>query len=175
MHVVRLMTAMGGLAFLLLAPLSAVSQEHHPAPTPADSAAAPDSNAMTSMTMTPGPLGEPRTREGSGTAWLVMLTRSRCLDRIRARDARKRAEDPVRQASRLVVSPDPVAEDEAARVRRALARIPDEQRELLEMAYFSGMSQSELAEHFRIPLGTVKTRMRLGLWHLKNLLKGSQT
>jgi RNA polymerase sigma-70 factor (ECF subfamily) len=107
--------------------------------------------------------------------WLVMLTRSRCLDRLRTRDSRKRAEDPVRQEAEVVVAPDPVAHDEAARVQRALAQLPDEQRQLIELAYFSGLSQSELAERLGIPLGTVKTRMRLGMSRLRNLLKGLQT
>jgi RNA polymerase sigma-70 factor (ECF subfamily) len=108
-------------------------------------------------------------------AWLVMLTRSRCLDRIRSRDARKRAEDPIRQESPLAFSPDPVAQDEALRVRQALAELPREQRQLIELAYFSGLSQSELADRLQIPLGTVKTRMRLALSRLRNLLKGTQT
>jgi RNA polymerase sigma-70 factor (ECF subfamily) len=112
---------------------------------------------------------------GSGMAWLVMLTRSRCLDRIRSRDARKRAEDPIRHESPLVFSPDPVARDEALRVQKALAELPEEQRQLIELAYFSGLSQTDLADRFAIPLGTVKTRMRLGMSKLRNLLSGSRT
>lgn len=70
MDAVRFITGLAVFALVLLAPRSAVGQEHHPAPSPADSAAAADSVAM----MPPGPLGEPRTREGSGTAWLPDAT-----------------------------------------------------------------------------------------------------
>jgi hypothetical protein len=71
MHCASRATVLAALALFLFAPRPTAAQEHrHAQPAPADSAAAPDSNAMTPMTMTPGPLGEPRTREGSGTAWL---------------------------------------------------------------------------------------------------------
>jgi hypothetical protein len=80
MHFAPHATALAALTLFLFAPRSIAAQEHpHPQPAPADSAAAPDSNAMTPMAMTPGPLGEPRTREGSGTAWLPDASRMYAL------------------------------------------------------------------------------------------------
>jgi hypothetical protein len=70
MHAARLAPALTAFALLLLASTPAPGQEHHPAPSPADSVAAPDSAATKSAGMRPGPLGEPRSRESSGTAWL---------------------------------------------------------------------------------------------------------
>ncbi|HYO83611.1 MAG TPA: sigma-70 family RNA polymerase sigma factor [Bryobacteraceae bacterium] len=107
---------------------------------------------------------------GSAVAWLVMLTRSRCLDRLRARASRHRAEELAQHAP-IVVTPDPVAASEADRVWRALASLPVEQRTVLEEAYFGGMSHSEVSEHFQLPLGTVKTRIRLGLLRLRQALE----
>lgn len=70
MHAAPRATPLAVFALLLLAPRPATPQEHHPAPSAADSAAMPDSGAAMSMAMPPGPIGESRTREGSGTAWL---------------------------------------------------------------------------------------------------------
>lgn len=106
---------------------------------------------------------------GSVLAWLLMLARSRCLDRIRNRDARRRAEEPARQRP-VSGEMDPVQWERAQRVRTALAQLPREQRELIEMAWFEGVSQSELAGRTGVPLGTVKTRIRLGMARLRNLL-----
>lgn len=107
---------------------------------------------------------------GTVLAWLLMLTRSRCLDRLRARESRRRAEEPARQQP-VVGELDPAAMDRAERVRRALAELPPEQKMLIELAWFEGLSQSELAERTGSPLGTVKTRIRLGMSRLRNLLK----
>lgn len=107
---------------------------------------------------------------GSVLAWLLMLTRSRCLDRLRNREARRRAEEPARQQP-VTGEMDPAQWQRAQRVRAALAQLPSEQRELIEMACFEGLSQSELAERTGTPLGTVKTRIRLGMARLRNLLR----
>ena len=107
---------------------------------------------------------------GTVAAWLIMLVRSRCLDRIRFRESRDRAEAPARQA-RTVPPPDAVVAHQAAEIRRALSTLPREQAELIDLAYFSGFSHSELAERTGLPLGTIKTRLRLGLGRLRDLLK----
>jgi len=111
-------------------------------------------------------------------SWLVMIARSRALDRVRARRRLRLAHDAAAladpAAAMPVASDDPMRDVEAAElrrsVRRALDAIPPEQRRTLEMAYFGGMSQSEIAAATGEPLGTVKTRTRLGLLRLRGLL-----
>lgn len=114
----------------------------------------------------------------SVAGWLVMMTRTRAIDRLRARKARPdldQANDPVPilQAS-LAKSLTPealaVSGAEAARVGAALATLPGEQRRFIDLAYFEGLSQSEIAEHTGTPLGTVKTRMRTALQTLRAAL-----
>src|SRR5687767_10513396 len=99
---------------------------------------------------------------GTVAAWLMMLVRSRSVDRMRSRQSRERAEQPVRQNA-AVPHPDSLAAHQASEIRKAMAALPSEHAQLLELAYFSGFSHSELAERTGLPLGTVKTRLRLGL------------
>jgi RNA polymerase sigma-70 factor, ECF subfamily len=113
---------------------------------------------------------------GSPAAWVSTIARSRAIDRLRARDASER----VRMAAKLeepadeAISPaaGQVAEDRELkrRVDAALHSLPLEQRRTLELAYFEGLSQSQIAERLGDPLGTVKTRVRLGLSKLAALL-----
>ena len=118
-----------------------------------------------------------RYEEGRGSVggWLATIARSRALDRLRAR-RRVREErweelpEPDADAGAADVS-DPLENAEAAEtrtiVRAALLKLPAEQREALELAYFGGLSQSEISERTGQPLGTVKTRMRLAMQKLK--------
>lgn len=113
---------------------------------------------------------------GSVNAWLIMLARSRAIDRFRSR-SRTRNEEPVEALLDLAGGgPDPeqasVLIQHGDRIRAALQSIAPEQREAIELAYFSGYTQSELAEHLGQPLGTVKTRIRLGMMKLKEQLEG---
>jgi len=121
-----------------------------------------------------------RFEEGRGTVvgWLVTVTRSRALDRLRQRRAQPGGiENFDRMAEAL---PDParaldvhLATSEAAeRVRSALAALPDDQRVPLELAYYEGLSQSEIAAKLQTPLGTIKTRMRQALRRLRDALEG---
>jgi RNA polymerase sigma-70 factor (ECF subfamily) len=105
---------------------------------------------------------------GTPAAWLVRIARNRAIDRLRANQVRDRTIEGL--------SPDPPAEtaethavrsEEQRAVLRALAALPLEQRELIEHAYFQGLTQSELAERFGLPLGTVKTRVRTGMMALR--------
>jgi RNA polymerase sigma-70 factor (ECF subfamily) len=118
---------------------------------------------------------------GSVQTWLLTITRSRALDRLRAR--RRLREDPLvdataGEADTSAPTPaapsDPLADAEHAErsqiVRAALADLPAEQREALELGYFGGLSQSEIAEQTGEPLGTIKTRMRLALQKLRERL-----
>jgi RNA polymerase sigma-70 factor (ECF subfamily) len=107
-----------------------------------------------------------------------MLARSRAIDRFRSR-ARTKAEEPVDAVLELAGDgPDPeqvsVWMQHRDRIQTALAALSPEQRRAIELAYFSGYTQSELAEHLGEPLGTVKTRIRLGMMKLKEQLAGRQ-
>jgi RNA polymerase sigma-70 factor (ECF subfamily) len=116
---------------------------------------------------------------GAVSTWLTMMVRSRALDRARAR-RRLREEgweelpEPADDGELLPVAGSPLAAAEQAELRtlvaRALGQLPAEQRETVELAYFRGMSQSEIAEATGQPLGTVKTRARLALQKLREAL-----
>lgn len=112
-----------------------------------------------------------RTR-GSVLGWLLMITRTRAIDAIRARKSRPDLTDAA--------SPDalPAAEardalelaEQAALVRDALLSLPPAQRTALELAYYEGLTQSEIADRLSEPLGTVKTRIRTALMSLRGRL-----
>lgn len=109
---------------------------------------------------------------GSPAAWLVRIARNRAIDRLRANSVRTRA---VEAAPPPAAAPSPearatVSERQRA-VRFALDALPPEQRELIEQAYYRGLTQSELAEQFGLPLGTVKTRIRTGMLTLRRGLQ----
>lgn len=107
-------------------------------------------------------------QRGNVLAWLSIMTRSRALDRWRRRSTRR--ESGVSEAHELE-APGPaenVAEGWAART--ALADLPQDQRLPLELAYWEGLSQTEIAARLGLPLGTVKTRMRMGLKTLRERL-----
>lgn len=117
---------------------------------------------------------------GSVTAWLATITRTRALDLVRARGRRARALDraalgnPAGVAAPLaaVDATDRGVERTEARdlVARALAALPEPQRIVLELGYFGGLSQSQIASELGEPLGTVKTRMRAALEKLRAAL-----
>lgn len=118
------------------------------------------------------------TGRGSVQTWLLTIARSRALDRARA--VTRLREDPiVGESGELVVhlaaDGDPSMNAEATERRSivlaALADLPTEQREALELGYFGGLSQTEIAERTGQPLGTVKTRMRLAMQKLKSRLQ----
>lgn len=114
---------------------------------------------------------------GAVQPWLLTIARSRALDRVRA--VRRRREEPLEADDGQQVEPvaagNPALDAEASERRRlvaaALAALPAEQREALELGYFGGLSQSEIAERTGQPLGTVKTRMRLALQKLRSQLQ----
>ena len=115
---------------------------------------------------------------GTVAAWLLTIARSRALDRLRARRARPDLSGPSDEnVMRDLMAPavDPVAhlsaDEEARRVRMALARLPLLQRLAIELAYFEGLSQREIAERLEQPLGSVKTRIRMGLMRLRDALQ----
>jgi len=113
---------------------------------------------------------------GTPAGWLVRIARNRAIDRLRANTVRLRA---------VVAAPEPpppsgaspedrmVLSEQQRAVSRALDALPREQRELIEQAYFLGLTQTELAERFGVPLGTVKTRIRTGMTTLRQQLQNA--
>lgn len=117
---------------------------------------------------------------GSVAAWLLTMARTRAIDRLRARRARpdtatSMGEQAWLDLSAPVVDPGDAlaASRDAERLREALRELPLLQRLAIELAYFEGLSQSEIAERLEQPLGTVKTRIRLGLLKLRDSLSRS--
>ncbi len=118
---------------------------------------------------------------GSVIAWLSTIARSRALDLMRAatRRARTRVDavqgvvDGPPAMGNVGREPDYAAEqnERRQRVQTALADLPDDQRKAIELAYYGGMSQSEIAHHLNEPLGTVKTRIRSGMMKLRDALR----
>ena len=112
----------------------------------------------------------------SVSTWLVLITRSRAIDRIRTR----RVVDRTAQAAHQEGSDDhasaeaPAAvihRERSSRIRVEMAQLPDEQRQVLELAYFGGLTQNEIADRTGIPLGTVKTRTLLAMRKLREALR----
>ena len=108
---------------------------------------------------------------GSPAAWLVRIARNRGIDRLRANNVRVRA---VESAPLPVAADSPETRAALSEQQRAVAcalqSLPQDQRVLIEQAYFLGLTQSELAERFNLPLGTVKTRIRNGMMALRGQL-----
>lgn len=117
---------------------------------------------------------------GSVQGWLTMIVRSRALDAVRARTRRARtvdsAADDVNDApvamSAGSPAPDQLVEDteRSSALGAALRTLPDPQRHAIELAFFEGLTHQEVAERLREPLGTIKTRIRLGMLKLRDML-----
>jgi RNA polymerase sigma-70 factor, ECF subfamily len=112
---------------------------------------------------------------GSVGAWLVTMARSRAIDRLRAKRARQA--QPGQQPPAQSVADPEVVLDEAQRaqlIRTAVSKLEAAERNALELAYFSDLSQSQIAERLGLPLGTVKTRIRSAMTKLREALSGQQ-
>lgn len=122
------------------------------------------------------------TARGNVAPWLFGIVRNLSIDEIRRRRARPQAvyDDPERPW--MADLPDATVDvegaaflgEQRAAIAEALKELTPEQREALELAYFSGLTQREIAERLGNPLGTIKTRVRLGLLKLRDLLQGQQ-
>jgi len=117
--------------------------------------------------------GTYREERGTVGAWLVTLARSRAIDRIRSEGSRQRAEQNAG------LDPPPPTEDASAnaahrqmseRVGRALDKLGPQHRQVLELAYFGGLTQSEIADRLNTPLGTIKSWTRQALVRLSDLV-----
>ena len=112
-------------------------------------------------------------KRGRPFTWLVTLARSRGIDRLRSLAARERvalagAKEPAEAVSDAAT--DAFASEQRTLVSKALEQLPEEQRRPLILAYFDGLTQSEIAAKLEAPLGTIKTRMRTGLMKLREAL-----
>ena len=115
----------------------------------------------------------PRYSEARGavSAWLLSAVRNRAIDQVRRRGARERA--TLKASERLSpVSEAAIVDDTDRRVRQALSDLPQDQRQTIELAYFDGLTQTELAATLKQPLGTIKSRIRLGMKKLRDALLG---
>jgi RNA polymerase sigma-70 factor (ECF subfamily) len=112
-------------------------------------------------------------RRGAVAAWLLTVARSRALDRYRSMSSRRLAEssvDPEPAMPPADASARAAQGQMSERVRAALAELPPQQRQVLEIAYFQGLSQSEIATRLAAPLGTVKSWTRQALARLREVL-----
>lgn len=118
--------------------------------------------------------------KGTVYTWIVTLARNKSIDRLRSKVYKEQKKQSISLNDEDVFHPlysnesDPlentILSERAKRVHEALNEISEKQRKVLQVAYFNGMSQSEISEEFDIPLGTVKTRMRDGMIKLRELL-----
>lgn len=114
--------------------------------------------------------------KGRPMAWILQVTRSKAIDALRARRRRPTASwqtDAVFAIEDLAPTPEVRTSvgERCAQMRRALQRLPQDQRAVIELAYLRGMSQREVSEQLDEPLGTVKSRMRLGISALRRTLE----
>lgn len=112
----------------------------------------------------------------SVSTWLILIARSRAIDRLRARKVVERTHETSAQGNPAEhASPDGVEtvflQERRERVRGEMAKLPEEQRQVLEMAFYEGLSQSEIAARAGLPLGTVKTRTLLAMKKLRSALR----
>ncbi|MEM7009805.1 MAG: sigma-70 family RNA polymerase sigma factor [Thermodesulfobacteriota bacterium] len=110
---------------------------------------------------------------GTPSAWLITLTRSRAIDRIRSDTKRRTTNEPIYDDS---IDDTPLPDEtrdileKREVIMKALSELTPKQRESIELAYFKGLSQSEISKHMNEPLGTVKSWMRTGMIKLKDIL-----
>jgi RNA polymerase sigma-70 factor (ECF subfamily) len=110
--------------------------------------------------------GSHKSDRGSLTAWILRIARRTALDRIRADARRSSPADPSDPESILLELPDPPTNSSEARwrsLRLMMADLPSEQRQVIDLAFYNGLSHSQIADYLKLPLGTAKTRLRLGM------------
>ncbi len=110
-------------------------------------------------------------RDGNFSAWISRVARNRVLDVLRSRANKPAEEIPTDLPADLSLDDDVFARIDAQRVRTALAALGEEQRSLIEMGFFGGITHEEIARRTGIPLGTIKTRIRTGLRRMRDVLQ----
>jgi RNA polymerase sigma-70 factor (ECF subfamily) len=115
------------------------------------------------------------TQRGSMLVFLTTLTRSKAIDRLRQMQAQwqrlQRWSRSIPLEGRSTLMDKASIQEMSHHVREALSELPPQQRQILEMAYYDGLSQSEISQDLKMPLGTVKTYKRKGLLKLREILK----
>ena len=121
------------------------------------------------------PLYDPQ--RGKPLTWAVTLTRNKAIDRLRSTQRRHRLQDDVEKEAQTFEqfddksSVDVVdAMEKGAMVRDAITKLSQDQREAIELAFFSGLTQTEIAERLGEPLGTIKARIRRGMMKLREVI-----
>jgi RNA polymerase sigma-70 factor (ECF subfamily) len=115
---------------------------------------------------------------GKPSSWAITLVRNKAIDRIRAAQRRSRLMEEATSHAAIAECDAPAANEsvhgreKAALVRSAMAGLPAEQRHAIEMAFFSGLTQIEISDNLREPLGTIKARIRRGMLKLRDKLEG---
>jgi RNA polymerase sigma-70 factor (ECF subfamily) len=116
--------------------------------------------------------GSYRAERGSVRTWILSIVHNRGIDQLRSHASRRRTQDKIEASAPRSQPSEAFAEtwrnSQRDQVREALNTLPPEQLKILELAYFSGYTHVEISELLRLPLGTVKGRMRLGLQKIKN-------
>lgn len=109
-------------------------------------------------------------QSGNFAAWIARVARNRSLDILRSTSARSEGELPESLPDDHRMEERAFANLDGAKVRAALASLPEEQRQPIELGFFEGITHEEIARRTGIPLGTIKTRIRAGLRRLRSLL-----
>ena len=115
---------------------------------------------------------------GSPEAWIINIARSRAIDKIRSIRRMEKSfvltDDPARAESGKNVESSAAESETRLTMNAALANLPETQRRVLELAYFDGLTQTEIAKRLAEPLGTVKTRMRSGIQRLRQIVSSAE-
>ena len=114
-------------------------------------------------------------RDGNFGAWIARVARNRAFDVVRSRTLHAGSELPQSLPVDDALEDTALAHIDGERVREALAQLPPEQREPIELGFFGGVTQEQIARQTGLPLGTIKTRIRTGLRRLRNALEGAVT
>ena len=114
-------------------------------------------------------------RDGNFGAWIARVARNRAVDLVRTRTLHGESEIPHSVPAEDALEETALARISGERVREALAQLPVEQREPIELGFFGGVTQEQIARSTGLPLGTVKTRIRTGLRRLRHALEGQVT
>jgi RNA polymerase sigma-70 factor (ECF subfamily) len=114
---------------------------------------------------------------GSPLSWMLAILRNRCIDRLRSRQRRSRVFDEATEHTEVEVAAsdampaNPFSPEEVAAIHKAVAGLPEDQRQAIAMAFFGAMTHQEIADAMKEPLGTVKARIRRGMLKLRDSLQ----